>query len=88
MNSRAGRNAPLIRDRSGSYSAFNDTFAAYRTRGPACLDLHKTERSVRTASDQQVRQPIFRSGLDQWRHYERWLGPLENALGHAAVEHH
>jgi tetratricopeptide (TPR) repeat protein len=50
---------------------------------PACLDFHKTERSVRTASSEQVRQPIFREGLDQWRHYEPWLGTLKEALGDA-----
>ena len=52
---------------------------------PACLDFHKTERSVRTASSEQVRQPIFREGLDQWRHYEPWLGPLKEALGDAVT---
>jgi hypothetical protein len=36
---------------------------------------------VRTASSEQVRQPIFREGLEQWRHFEPWLGPLEEALG-------
>jgi hypothetical protein len=36
---------------------------------------------VRTASSEQVRQPIFRDGVDQWRHYEPFLAPLENALG-------
>jgi tetratricopeptide (TPR) repeat protein len=50
---------------------------------PACVEFHKTERSVRTASSEQVRQPIFRAGLDQWRNYERWLGPLKDALGDA-----
>ena len=50
---------------------------------PACLEFHKTKRSVRTASSEQVRQPIFREGLDQWRHYEPWLGPLRTALGDA-----
>jgi tetratricopeptide (TPR) repeat protein len=50
---------------------------------PACLEFHRTERSVRTASSEQVRQPIFREGLDQWRHYEPWLGPLKDALGDA-----
>lgn len=48
---------------------------------PACLEFHKTERSVRTASSEQVRQPISREGLDQWRHFEPWLGPLKTALG-------
>ena len=50
---------------------------------PACVEFHKTERSVRTASSEQVRQPIFRAGLDQWTHFEPWLGPLRDALGDA-----
>jgi len=50
---------------------------------PACIDFHKTERSVRTPSSEQVRQPIFRDGLDQWRKYEPWLGSLRAALGDA-----
>jgi tetratricopeptide (TPR) repeat protein len=50
---------------------------------PACVEFHKTERSVRTASSEQVRQPIFREGLQQWRNYQPWLGPLEEALGDA-----
>ena len=50
---------------------------------PSCVEFYKTERSVRTASSEQVRQPIFREGLDQWRHYEPWLGPLKDALGDA-----
>jgi hypothetical protein len=45
-----------------------------------CVDFHKTERSVRTASSEQVRQPIFRDGLDQWRHFEPWLGELGRVL--------
>jgi hypothetical protein len=45
-----------------------------------CLEFHKTERSVRTASSEQVRQPIFKEGLDQWRHFEPWLDPLRQAL--------
>jgi hypothetical protein len=48
---------------------------------PACLDFHKTDRSIRTASSEQVRQPINRAGLNQWRHFEPWLGPLKKALG-------
>jgi hypothetical protein len=47
----------------------------------ACLRFYETERSVRTASSEQVRTPIFRDGLEQWRHYEPWLGPLKTALG-------
>jgi predicted Zn-dependent protease len=47
----------------------------------ACLRFHENQRAVRTASSQQVRQPIFREGLDQWRHFEAWLNPLKLALG-------
>jgi len=47
----------------------------------ACLRFHETERAVRTASSEQVRRPIYREGLDQWRNYEPWLGPLKEALG-------
>ena len=47
----------------------------------ACLNFHETERSVRTPSSEQVRQPIYRSGLEQWRNFEPWLGPLKEALG-------
>jgi len=46
-----------------------------------CLRFYENERAVRTASSQQVRQPIYRAGLDQWRHYEPWLKPLKTALG-------
>jgi len=53
----------------------------------ACLDFHKTERSVRTASSEQVRQPIFKSGLEQWSHFEEYLEPLESALGSALTEY-
>src|SRR5438132_515383 len=46
-----------------------------------CLRFYENERAVRTASSEQVRQPIFRDGLEQWRHYEPWLEPLKTALG-------
>jgi predicted Zn-dependent protease len=46
-----------------------------------CLRFYENERAVRTASSEQVRQPIFREGVDHWRHYEAWLGPLKQALG-------
>ena len=46
----------------------------------ACLDYHRNERAVRTPSSEQVRQPIFREGLDQWRQFEGHLGPLRKAL--------
>jgi tetratricopeptide (TPR) repeat protein len=55
---------------------------------PGCVEFHKTERSVRTASSEQVRQPIFRDGLDQWKNYEPWLEPLKDALGDALVSYH
>ncbi len=47
----------------------------------ACVEFYKTERSVRTASSEQVRQPIFREGMDQWRNFEAQLAPLKLALG-------
>jgi tetratricopeptide (TPR) repeat protein len=50
---------------------------------PACLEFYRNTRAVRTVSSEQVRQPIFRDGLDQWRHYEPWLAPLRAALGPA-----
>ena len=51
---------------------------------PACLRFYETERAVRTASSEQVRQPIFREGVDQWRRFEPWLAPLKSALGELA----
>ncbi|MGH8769337.1 MAG: hypothetical protein ACREVT_14320, partial [Burkholderiales bacterium] len=48
---------------------------------PGCLRFFENERPVRTASSEQVRQPIYREGVEQWRHYEGWLGPLKEALG-------
>lgn len=46
----------------------------------ACLRFHENRRVVQTASSEQVRRPIFSDGVDQWRHYDQWLGPLEVAL--------
>jgi len=54
---------------------------------PQCLLFHETKRSVRTASSEQVRQAIYREGLDQWRNFGPWLEPLKNALGDA-LEHY
>lgn len=48
---------------------------------PQCLRFFETGRTVRTPSSEQVRRPIFRDGLDQWRHFEPWLLPLRKALG-------
>ena len=50
---------------------------------PQCLAFHETQRSVRTASSEQVRQALYREGLEQWKHFEPWLGPLREALGDA-----
>ncbi|MEY2169807.1 MULTISPECIES: tetratricopeptide repeat-containing sulfotransferase family protein [unclassified Rhodanobacter] len=49
----------------------------------ACLRFFENTRPVRTASSEQVRQPIYREGLDHWRHYAAWLEPLASALGPA-----
>jgi tetratricopeptide (TPR) repeat protein len=48
---------------------------------PGCIEFHKTERRVHTASSEQVRRPLNRDGVDQWRHFEPWLGPMKAALG-------
>ncbi|MFA7300669.1 MAG: sulfotransferase, partial [Sideroxydans sp.] len=47
----------------------------------ACLDFHKTKRQIRTASVTQVRQPIYTTSVERWRKYEKFLGPLLDALG-------
>lgn len=47
----------------------------------ACLDFHSSRRAVRTASSEQVRRPINRDGVGQWRPYDAHLGPLRHALG-------
>jgi tetratricopeptide (TPR) repeat protein len=46
-----------------------------------CLRFFENERPVRTASSEQVRQPIYKEGVDHWRHYDAWLSPLRDALG-------
>ena len=46
-----------------------------------CLKFYENERAVRTASSEQVRQPIYREGVDHWKHFEPWLEPLKEALG-------
>lgn len=50
---------------------------------PACLEFHRNKRAVRTPSAEQVRRPINRDGVDSWRRYEQWLGPMKEALGPA-----
>jgi predicted Zn-dependent protease len=46
-----------------------------------CLRFYETRRGVQTASSEQVRQPIFAEGVDQWRNFEPWLGPMKEVLG-------
>src|SRR5690606_15784073 len=48
---------------------------------PRCLRFFENDRPVRTASSEQVRQPIQAAGVDHWKHFETWLEPLEQALG-------
>ncbi len=50
---------------------------------PACLDFHRSERTVSTASSDQVRRPVSKDGIDRWKIYRPWLGALEAALGDA-----
>ncbi len=52
----------------------------------ACVDFHKTKREVRTASSEQVRQPINTKGLEAWKPFEPWLEPLKTALGPALTD--
>ena len=52
----------------------------------ACLEFHNNKRAVRTPSAEQVRRPINRDGVDVWKNYEPWLGPLKAALG-PALDH-
>ena len=46
----------------------------------ACIDYHESERAVRTASSEQVRQPIYDTAIDHWRNYEPHLAELVDAL--------
>jgi len=50
---------------------------------PNCLSFHRNKRAVRTPSAEQVRRPINRDGVDNWRHFEQWLGPMKEPLGPA-----
>jgi tetratricopeptide (TPR) repeat protein len=53
----------------------------------ACLKFHENSRAVRTASSEQVRRPLNRDGMDQWKPYEAWLDPLKDALGDLWVKY-
>jgi tetratricopeptide (TPR) repeat protein len=48
---------------------------------PTCLEFYRTKRAVRTPSSEQVRRPIYRDATEEWRPYEKFLGPLKEALG-------
>ena len=50
---------------------------------PACVEFHQSTGPVRSASAEQVRRPVSREGVDRWRAFEPWLGPLKDALGDA-----
>ena len=52
-----------------------------------CVEFHKTERAVRTPSSEQVRQPIYKTGMEQWKNYEDFLEPLRSALGPSLTEY-
>jgi tetratricopeptide (TPR) repeat protein len=52
-----------------------------------CLRFFENKRPVRTASSEQVRQPIYQSGVEQWRHYDAFLAPLRDALGSALADY-
>ena len=52
-----------------------------------CVVFYKKKRAIGTASSEQVRQPVFRDGLFQWRNYEPWLGQLKGALGDALTRY-
>ena len=54
----------------------------------ACLDFHKTERAVRTASSEQVRQPLYKSGVDHWQKYETHLQSLISDLEPSIKAYH
>ena len=54
---------------------------------PQCLRFFESERPVRTASSEQVRQPINRKGVEQWQNFEAWLGPLKTGLGDVLDEY-
>lgn len=46
-----------------------------------CLTFYNTKRAIKTPSSEQVRQPLYRSAMEQWRNYQEFLSPLFKALG-------
>lgn len=53
----------------------------------ACLEFYKSDRAVRTASSEQVRQPIYQSGVDQWKNFATQLTPLVEKLGNTVTQY-
>ena len=53
----------------------------------SCLDYYRTDRSIRTPSSEQVRQPIYQAGLEQWRRYEPFLDVLKRELAAEIAEY-
>ena len=53
----------------------------------SCVDYHKTDRAVRTPSSEQVRQPIYKTGMNQWQRYDEFLDPLRESLGPALSDY-
>jgi hypothetical protein len=51
----------------------------------SCLDFHKTKRNIKTPSSEQVRQPIYKSATEQWKHFEQYLGPLKKVINTEGV---
>jgi hypothetical protein len=72
-------NEELIEDPEGQIRSLLDYVGV--PFEPACLDFHRTKRAVTTASAEQVRTPLNRKGVDQWRNFDPWLGELRDALG-------
>jgi hypothetical protein len=52
----------------------------------SCITFYETDRSVRTASSEQVRKPINKSGMDRWKPYEKYLQPLLDGLGRDLIK--
>jgi len=51
----------------------------------SCLDFHKTKRNIKTPSSEQVRQPIYKSATEQWKHFEPYLAPLKKVINTEGV---
>lgn len=51
-----------------------------------CLEFHRNAAAVDTASSAQVRQPLYSSSVQKWRHYRPWLQPLIEALDEAGID--